>query len=135
MKGSQFQQLIIFAINLLWASHRNLVHWPIEFIRIYIDDGCKNRDWVDHPLCVNFSANIRNRFRTRPIPEERQVWAIDNLVESEPTETPTLRFDDTQQTEDTIQVSPFRSSSRSKHFTIFRISSLSSGTSAPIPNC
>ena len=104
MKGSQFQQISILAINLLWASHRQLQQWPMEFMRIYIDDACKNRDWVDHPLCVNFSANIRNRFRTKQIPEDRQVWSAELAGSVEPVEPPIMRFDDSTQTEDIIQV-------------------------------
>ena len=33
-KDKAIQQLMIFATNLLWASHRNLAQWPIEFIKV-----------------------------------------------------------------------------------------------------
>ena len=70
---------------------------------MYVDDASKNREWVDHPLCVNFTANIKNRFRTRGIPEDRRVWTVDNVPDAEPLEAPVMRFDDSPQTEEMIQ--------------------------------
>lgn len=92
LKGQLYREIVIFAINLLWSSHRQLSKWPLDFVRIYVEDSCKNRDWVDHKLCATFAANIRHRFNTREIPDELKTWTENNVEESQH-ETPQQRFE------------------------------------------
>ena len=62
-----------------------------------MEDSYKNRDWVDHPLCVNFASNIRKAFRTIDIPEEYRIWSNDSITRHNPSEKPTDRFENIQQ--------------------------------------
>ena len=83
-------------INILWSSHRSLRHWPLRFMALYLEDSYKNREWVDHPLCANFTSNIKMSFGTKQIPPERQTWSAE-LLSGLQTETPMNRFSEEPQ--------------------------------------
>ena len=40
------------------------VHWPDQFLKVYIDDAMGERLWVDHPECRQFTDNILTAFST-----------------------------------------------------------------------
>ena len=86
-KGSVYQQVCLFAANLLWSSHRTLPQWPIGLMLLYLEDSYKNRDWVDHPLTTNFTATLRASLNTVPIDPEYRETKL-----NEPTEVVTSRF-------------------------------------------
>ena len=40
------------------------IHWPDQFLKVYIDDAMGERLWVDHPECRQFTDNILTAFST-----------------------------------------------------------------------
>ena len=96
-KGSVYQQVCLFAANLLWSSHRTLPQWPLSFMLLYLEDSYKNRDWVDHQLTANFTATIRVALKTTPIEEELRETKL-----NEPTEVVQSRFQHLANVDETV---------------------------------
>ena len=58
----------VLSANVLFAAFQEVVHWPEQFLKVYIDDAMGERLWVDHPECRQFTDNILTAFNTVLLP-------------------------------------------------------------------
>lgn len=59
--------LYYLVINIFITVFQDTKRWPEMFIKIYLDDACGDRSWVDNELCKNFVDNIVISLNTKPV--------------------------------------------------------------------
>jgi hypothetical protein len=94
--SSKFHQIGLLTVNLLWAAFKSVPRWPLELAKMYIEDAARNRDWVDHPLCFQFTENIKAHFKSLPIPDDQRTWSLENAPAGVLSEPAFDRFEEDQ---------------------------------------
>ncbi|OQV15849.1 Integrator complex subunit 1 [Hypsibius exemplaris] len=65
LKGRISAMNCVIGVNLLYAVYRAVARWPIELMKLYIEDAAMDRQWVDLAECQDFVRAIRVSFETR----------------------------------------------------------------------
>ncbi|CAH0555452.1 unnamed protein product [Brassicogethes aeneus] len=73
-KGNSYIHILF--INLLSHSFADVVHWPEQFLKLYVEDAVTDRVFIDNPYCKPFVDNIITAFNTKVPPN--------SLLKSEP---------------------------------------------------
>ncbi|GAU90118.1 hypothetical protein RvY_02583 [Ramazzottius varieornatus] len=64
-KGKTNQINCILGVTLLHAAYKNVTRWPIQIMKMYLEDAGLDRQWVDLAECRQFVRTIRYSFRTK----------------------------------------------------------------------
>lgn len=65
--GAKRQMVLpLLASKLLLRAFESVQDWPLEFVRIYLEDAVGRRGWIDHDGCKEFVTNILTAFSDAP---------------------------------------------------------------------